>query len=59
MKATTLSLQRVNGQLAIYESSSRVVFQSSETKRANEEGETAAAVIETARKHRKTIGRVS
>ena len=49
MKAITRSVQRVSGAFAIYESSSKVVFQFSETKRANEAGDDAATVIERIR----------
>ena len=58
MKAMTRSLQRVSGQLAIYESTSRVVFQVSETKRANEAGENAAVVIERIRQRLEAQGYV-
>ena len=58
MKAITRSLQRVSGHLAIYESTSRVVFQFSETKRANEAGENGAVVIERIRQRLEAQGYV-
>ncbi|HTD68653.1 MAG TPA: hypothetical protein VK846_19195 [Candidatus Limnocylindria bacterium] len=49
LKAITRAVQTSGGQLATYESSSTVVFQATETKTANEAGDTAADVIERIR----------
>ena len=49
LKAVTRAVQISSGQLASYESTSILIFQSTETKRANETGDTAAAIIERLR----------
>jgi hypothetical protein len=48
-KAVTRGVQSASGQIGIYESSSTLVFQFTETKTANTAGESMAAVIERLR----------
>jgi len=49
LKAVTRAIQLSSGQLGTYESSSTVLFQSTETTTANGNGDTAAVVIERIR----------
>ena len=58
LKATTRAVQSSGGQIFIYESSSTLVFQATETKRANQAGENAAAVIERIRQRLESQGYV-
>jgi hypothetical protein len=56
LKAVTRAVIYSNGQLATYESSSTLFFQARETKRANEGGDTASAVIERIRQRLEAQG---
>ncbi len=58
LKATTRAVQRSGGQIGIYEGSSTVIFQSTETRTANQAGENAAAVIERIRQRLESRGYV-
>jgi hypothetical protein len=59
LKATTRAVQWSGGRIGIYEGSSTVIFQSAETKFANQAGENAAAVIERIRQRLENRGYVS
>lgn len=56
LQAVTRAVQRSSGNLAIYESTSTLIFQSTETKTANEAGDTRAAVIERIRQRLEAQG---
>lgn len=56
LKAVTRALEFSTGQLATYESSSTVIFQFTETKRANVAGDSALVVIERIRQRLEAEG---